>query len=120
MSRPVEADREADIEVDEDEQICSPYHNTPTQTRQDHYLISSSKLKPFQLLNKSASVFIVMVWRAYLVILVNFYISFSVSFYRTRHGASHESYQIAHEVAGRIAKGSMRYGPNTFACLRVF
>ena len=28
MSRPVEADREADIEVDEDEQICSPYHNT--------------------------------------------------------------------------------------------
>ena len=28
MSRPVEADREADIEVDEDEQICSPYYDT--------------------------------------------------------------------------------------------
>ncbi len=27
MSRPVEADREADIEVDEDEQICAPYRN---------------------------------------------------------------------------------------------
>ena len=27
MSRSVEADREADIEVDEDEQICSPYHD---------------------------------------------------------------------------------------------
>ncbi len=27
MSRLVEADREADIEVDEDEQICSTYHN---------------------------------------------------------------------------------------------
>ena len=62
----------------------------------------------------------VMIWRAYLFILVNFYISFSVSFYRTRHGASHESYQIAHEVAGRMAKGSVRYGPNSFACLRVF
>ena len=28
MSRPVEADRETGIEVDEDEQICSPYHNS--------------------------------------------------------------------------------------------
>ena len=27
MSRLEEADREADIEVDEDDQICSPYHN---------------------------------------------------------------------------------------------
>ena len=62
MSRSVEADREADIEIDEDEQICSPYHNTPMQTRQDHYSTpmplqhSCSLLLGTGLVNISASV----------------------------------------------------------------
>ena len=39
MSRPVEADREADIEVDEDAQICSPYHNRSHTLRRIYYYI---------------------------------------------------------------------------------
>ena len=46
----------------------------------------------------------VMIWRAYLFILVNFYISFSVSFYRTGHGASHELHQLAHKVGQGISE----------------